>query len=68
MVFFYLDGSSGEGATDLHSIGDDGGGDDLVVGHFLHDLVVHSSERSRPKKSSSLYFFLCEQYSAPSEH
>ena len=39
-LFNHLDGSSGEGATDLHSIGDDGGSDDLVVGNFLHDLVV----------------------------
>ena len=36
----YLDGSSGEGATDLHTIGDDGRSDDLVVGNFLHHLVV----------------------------
>ena len=36
----YLDGRSGEGATNLHTIGDDGGGDHLVVGNLLHDLVV----------------------------
>jgi len=35
-----LDGRSGEGATNLHTIGDDGGGDHLVVGNLLHDLVV----------------------------
>jgi len=35
-----LDGSSGKGATDLHTIGDDGRSDDLVVGNFLHHLVV----------------------------
>lgn len=36
----YLDSASGEGATDLHTIGDDGGSDDLVVGNLLPDLVV----------------------------
>jgi len=35
-----LDSGSGEGATDLHTIGDDGGSDDLVVGNLLPDLVV----------------------------
>jgi hypothetical protein len=36
----YLDSASGEGATELHTIGDDGGSDDLVVGNLLPDLVV----------------------------
>ena len=35
-----LDGATSEGATDLHTIGDDGRSDDLVVGNFLHHLVV----------------------------
>ena len=37
-----LDGGSGERSVDLETVDEDRGGDELVSGHFLEELVVGS--------------------------
>ena len=40
LVFQFSEGSTGERAVDAETVNQDGGGNELVGGHFLEQLVI----------------------------